>query len=55
MLVKHSQGVNHFDYNYHLTSKYGITRRLKTLTLGHGIDSDKFYPKCFDLGDQVDF
>jgi tubulin monoglycylase TTLL3/8 len=23
--------------------------------LGHGIDVDRFYPRCFDLGDQVDF
>lgn len=55
MTVKHTQGLNHFNNNHHLTSKYGITRRLKTLNLGSGIDSDKFYPKCFDLGDQVDF
>ena len=55
MTVRHTQGVNHFNNNFHLTSKYGITRRLKTLTLGFSIDADKFYPKCFDLGDQVDF
>lgn len=55
MTLKHSQGVNHFNNNHHLTSKYGLTRRLRTLTLGFGVDADKFYPKCFDLGDQVDF
>ena len=47
--------VNHFNNNHHLTSKYGITRRLRTLILGHLIDVDRFYPRCFDLGDQVDF
>lgn len=55
MALKHSQGVNHFNNNQHLTSKYGLTRRLRTLPLSHGIDSDKFYPRCYDLGDQVDF
>lgn len=55
MSLKHSQAVNHFNNNHHLTSKYGITRRLRTLTLGFAVDSDKFYPKCFDLGDQTDF
>lgn len=55
MGLKHSQGVNHFNNNHHLTSKYGITRRLKTLQLASGIDSDRFYPRCFDLGDQADF
>lgn len=23
--------------------------------LGHHVDADRFYPRCFDLGDQVDF
>ena len=46
--------VNHFNNNHHLTSKYGITRRLRSLTISHNIDIDKFYPRCFDLGDQVD-
>jgi tubulin monoglycylase TTLL3/8 len=55
MKVKHNQAVNHFNNNHHLTSKYGITRRLRTLPLSYSIDIDKFYPKCFDLGDQVDF
>lgn len=49
------QNANHFSNNHHLTSKYGLTRRLRTLPLGHGVDVDKFYPRCFDLGDQVDF
>lgn len=55
MNMKAGQAVNHFNNNHHLTSKYGITRRLRTLTLAHNIDIDKFYPRCFDLGDQVDF
>jgi tubulin monoglycylase TTLL3/8 len=55
LALKHNQTVNHFNNNHHLTSKYGLTRRLRTLPLGHGIDSHRFYPKCFDLADQVDF
>lgn len=47
--------MNHFNNNHHLTSKYGLARRLKTLILQYGIDIDRFYPRCFDLGDQVDF
>jgi tubulin monoglycylase TTLL3/8 len=53
--IKAGQVVNHFNNNHHLTSKYGITRRLKTLIIHYGIDIDKFYPRCFDLGDQTDF
>ena len=52
--LRNGQSVNHFNNNHHLTSKYGITRRLKTLILQHSIDIDKFYPRCFDLGDQTD-
>ena len=55
MGMKHSQGTNHFNNNHHLTSKYGLTRRLRTLPLAHGIDPHRFYPRCYDLGDQVDF
>ena len=55
MALRNGQAVNHFNNNHHLTSKYGITRRLRTLTLGHNIDIDRFYPRCYDLGDQVDF
>lgn len=53
--LKNHQSVNHFNNNHHLTSKYGITRRLRTLILGHNVDADRFYPRCYDLGDQVDF
>lgn len=55
MDLKPGQAVNHFNNNHHLTSKFGLTRRLRTLFLSHQIDVDKFYPRCFDLGDQVDF
>lgn len=51
--LKNGQIVNHFNNNHHLTSKYGITRRLRSLAVSHNIDIDKFYPRCFDLGDQV--
>lgn len=55
MSLRPHQSVNHFNNNQHLTSKFGITRRLKTLYLSHGIDIDKFYPRCYDLADLVDF
>lgn len=55
MSLRPHQSVNHFNNNQHLTSKYGITRRLKTLYLSHQIDIDKFYPRCYDLADLVDF
>ncbi len=55
MNLRPHQSVNHFNNNQHLTSKYGITRRLKTLYLGHQVDIDKFYPRCYDLADMVDF
>ena len=55
MSLRPHQSVNHFNNNQHLTSKYGITRRLKTLYLNHQIDIDKFYPRCYDLADLVDF
>jgi tubulin monoglycylase TTLL3/8 len=53
--IKPGQAVNHFNNNHHLTSKYGLARRLKTLIIQHGIDIDKFYPRCFDLADLADF
>lgn len=53
--LRSGQVVNHFCNNHHLTSKYGISRRLRTLIVAHAIDIDRFYPRCFDLGDQTDF
>jgi len=50
--LKNGQIVNHFNNNHHLTSKYGITRRLRSLSLAYNVDIDKFYPRCYDLGDQ---
>lgn len=47
--------VNHFNNNHHLTSKYGITRRLRSLPINYNIDIDRFYPRCYDLGDQYEF
>lgn len=54
MSLRPHQSVNHFNNNQHLTSKYGITRRLKTLYLSYQIDIDRFYPRCYDLADLVD-
>lgn len=55
MALKNHQSVNHFNNNHHLTSKYGLSRRLRTLILPYSIDIDRFYPRCYDLGDQTDF
>lgn len=49
------QIVNHFNNNQGLTSKFGVARNLRTLILGSGIDIDRFFPRCYDLGDQPDF
>jgi tubulin monoglycylase TTLL3/8 len=49
------QMVNHFNNNQGLISKFGLARNLRTLVLGHNIDVDKFFPRCYDLGDQQDF
>lgn len=54
-MLKSGQCVNHFNNNHHLTSKYGLARRLRTLQISHNVDIDRFYPRCYDLGDQTDF
>jgi tubulin monoglycylase TTLL3/8 len=38
-----------------MVSKYGMAKNLKTLAVREGIDPDRFYPRCFDLGDLQDF
>ena len=53
--LRNGQIVNHFNNNHHLTSKYGITRRLRSLPIVYNIDIDRFYPRCFDMGDQNEF
>jgi tubulin monoglycylase TTLL3/8 len=50
--LKNGQVVNHFNNNQHLTSKFGITRRLRSLPIVYNVDIDRFYPRCFDMGDQ---
>jgi tubulin monoglycylase TTLL3/8 len=49
------QIVNHFNNNQGLTSKFGVARNLRTLIMGSNIDVDRFFPRCYDLGDQPDF
>jgi tubulin monoglycylase TTLL3/8 len=49
------QIVNHFNNNQGLTSKFGVARNLRTLILGSSINVDRFFPRCYDLGDQPDF
>ena len=49
--LKDYQIVNHFQWNECCTSKYGLTKNLKSLIYGDGVDVDAFYPRCFDLSD----
>ena len=49
------QIVNHFDKNQCLTSKYGLTKTIRSVFWNEGIDSDLFYPRCYDLADLTDF
>jgi len=48
------QVVNHFDNNICCTSKFGLSMSLRTLQQD-GFDSDEFFPRCYDLGDQLSF
>jgi tubulin monoglycylase TTLL3/8 len=47
--------VNHFNNNQGITSKFGLARNLRTLILAHNIDIDRFFPRCYDIGDLTDF
>jgi len=49
------QVINHFDKNFALTSKFGLASSLKNLIWHENIDIDKFYPRCFDLFDSIEF
>ena len=53
--LESQQLVNHFNNNQSLTSKYGLCKTLRCLIGNDGIDTDKFYPRCFDLADLSDF
>jgi tubulin monoglycylase TTLL3/8 len=49
------QIVNHFDKNQCLTSKYGLTKTIRSIFWNEGLDGDLFYPRCYDLADLTDF
>lgn len=49
------QVVNHFDNNQVFTSKYGLSRNLRTLIHSDNVDSYKYFPRCYDLADLQEF
>ncbi|CAD8096838.1 unnamed protein product [Paramecium sonneborni] len=44
------QQINHFDSNQCLCSKYGLARNIRCIQ-----NWESFFPRCYDLGDLVDF
>ncbi|CAK59037.1 unnamed protein product (macronuclear) [Paramecium tetraurelia] len=44
------QQINHFDCNQCLCSKYGLARNIRCIN-----NWESFFPRCYDLGDLVDF
>lgn len=48
------QIVNHFLKNNLITTKTGLTSSLKYLIWWNTVDMDTFYPKCFDLTDNME-
>lgn len=53
--LKDNQIVNHFDNNVCCTSKFGLTKSLRTLIYLENQEIHQNYPRCFDLGDLGDF
>ena len=47
--------VNHFEKNGVITTKVGLCRTVRNMRWVCNIDSDDFYPKCFDLNDEDDY
>ncbi len=43
------QVVNHFDQNSNLTTKIGLCHSLRKLVWFNSVDTDRFYPRCYDL------
>ncbi|CAK70615.1 unnamed protein product (macronuclear) [Paramecium tetraurelia] len=44
------QQINHFDSNQCLCSKFGLARNMRCIP-----NWESFFPRCYDLGDLVDF
>ncbi|CAD8054671.1 unnamed protein product [Paramecium primaurelia] len=44
------QQINHFDSNLCLCSKFGLARNIRCIS-----NWESFFPRCYDLGDLVDF
>ena len=45
--------MNHFRWNDYYTTKGGLSKNLKNL-IGKGYNIDNFFPKSYDLNDQVE-
>lgn len=45
------QIVNHFQFNWELTTKSGLCRNMQNVRWVADVDPDTFFPKCFNLTD----
>lgn len=48
------QSINHFRKNTAVSRKVELMRNIRSL-IYRGIDIDSFFPRCYDLGERVDF
>ena len=48
------QIVNHFFKNNLITTKTGLCQSLKNLVWWNNVEIDTFFPKCFDLTDDLE-
>lgn len=49
--IQEGQMVNHFQFNWELTTKSGLCKNMANLKWYADIDPDTFFPKCFNLAD----
>lgn len=52
--LQEDQIVNHFQKNGAITTKVGLSKNLRGLQWVAHMNSDDFYPKCYDLCDDED-